>query len=68
MVDLHGSSANTENLLRICSEPANRLKETMQSGSLVIPARVHLQQRQTVTHGKNNYNANTVPSNAVEAT
>ena len=27
MVDLHGSSANTENLLRIRSGPANRLKE-----------------------------------------
>ena len=30
MVDLHGSSANTENLLRIRSGPTNRLKETMQ--------------------------------------
>ena len=30
MVDLHGSSANMENLLGICSEPANILKETVQ--------------------------------------
>ena len=30
MIDLHGSSANTENLLRIRSGPANRLKETVQ--------------------------------------
>ena len=30
MIDLRGSSANTENLLRIHSGPANRLKETMQ--------------------------------------
>ena len=29
MIDLRGSSANTENLLRIRSEPANRLKETV---------------------------------------
>ena len=32
MVDLHGSSANTENLLRIRSGPANKLKETVQIG------------------------------------
>ena len=31
MIDLRGSSANTENLLRICSGPANRLKETVQN-------------------------------------
>ena len=31
MIDLHGSSANTENLLRIRSGPANRLKETVHS-------------------------------------
>ena len=31
MIDLRGSSANTKNLLRICSGPANRLKETVQS-------------------------------------
>ena len=30
MIDLHGSSANMQNLLRICSGPANRLKETIQ--------------------------------------
>ena len=30
MIDLHGSSANMENLLRIRSGPANRLKETVQ--------------------------------------
>ena len=30
MVDLHGSSANMENLLGIRSKPANTLKETMQ--------------------------------------
>ena len=29
MIDLRGSSANTENLLRIHSRPANRLKETV---------------------------------------
>ena len=29
IVDLHGSSANMENILRIRSGPANRLKETM---------------------------------------
>ena len=29
MIDLRGSSANTENLLRIRSEPANTLKETV---------------------------------------
>ena len=29
MIDLPGSSANMENLLRIHSGPANRLKETM---------------------------------------
>ena len=29
MIDLGGSSVNTENLLRICSGPANRLKETV---------------------------------------
>ena len=29
MIDLRGSSANTENLLRIRSGPANRLKETV---------------------------------------
>ena len=31
MVDLHGFSANMENLLRICSGPTNRLKETVHS-------------------------------------
>ena len=31
MIDLRGSSANTENLLRIRSGPANRLKETVHS-------------------------------------
>ena len=31
MVDLHGSSANMENLLRIHSGPTNRLKETVHS-------------------------------------
>ena len=31
MIDLRGSSANTENLLRIRSGPANRLKETVQA-------------------------------------
>ena len=30
MIDLRGSSANTQNLLRIRSGPANRLKETVQ--------------------------------------
>ena len=35
MIDLHGSSANTENLLRIRSGPANRLKETVQEKTLV---------------------------------
>ena len=30
MIDLRGSSANMENLLRIRSGPANRLKETVQ--------------------------------------
>ena len=30
MIDLGGSSANKENLLRIHSGPANRLKETVQ--------------------------------------
>ena len=30
MVDLHGSSGNMENLLRIRSEPANTPKETVQ--------------------------------------
>ena len=29
MIDLRGSSANTENLLRIRSRPANTLKETV---------------------------------------
>ena len=33
MVDLHGSSANMENLLGIRSKPANTLKETVQCGS-----------------------------------
>ena len=28
VIDLRGSSANTENLLRICSGPANTPKET----------------------------------------
>ena len=31
MIDLCGSSANMENLLRIRSGPANRLKETVQN-------------------------------------
>ena len=31
MIDLRGSSANTENLLRIRSGPANRIKETVHS-------------------------------------
>ena len=35
MVDLHGSSANTENLLRIRSGPTNRLKETVQRQIIV---------------------------------
>ena len=35
MVDLRGSSANTENLLRIRSGPANTLKETMHSSPAV---------------------------------
>ena len=38
MIDLRGSSANTENLLRIRSRPANRLKETMQWGAAPMPA------------------------------
>ena len=36
MIDLRGSSANTENLLRIRSGPANRLKETMQERWLLL--------------------------------
>ena len=35
MIDLCGSSANTENLLRIRSGPANRLKETVHSSPVV---------------------------------
>ena len=38
MIDLRGSSANTENLLRIRSGPANRLKETVQPRGERIPA------------------------------
>ena len=33
MIDLRGSSANMENLLRIRSGPANRLKETVHSSA-----------------------------------
>ena len=33
MIDLRGSSATMENLLRICSGPANRLKETVQTAA-----------------------------------
>ena len=36
MVDLHGSSANTENLLRICSGPANTLKEIVQVTQYIV--------------------------------
>ena len=36
MIDLRGSSANTENLLRIHSRPANKLKETVQMVKGVI--------------------------------
>ena len=35
MIDLSGSSANTENLLRIRAGPANTLKETMHSSPVV---------------------------------
>ena len=43
MVDLHGSSANTENLLRIRSEPANRLKETVHSDDYQLSYPLELQ-------------------------
>ena len=36
MIDLRGSSANTENLLRIRSGPANTLKETVHTTISVI--------------------------------
>ena len=43
MIDLHGSSANTENLLRIGYVPANRLKETVQFGPVLpSPPRGHV--------------------------
>ena len=35
MIDLRGSSANMENLLRICPRPANTLKETVHSSPIV---------------------------------
>ena len=40
MIDLRGSSANTENLLRIRSGPANRLKETVHCFLVIIPATI----------------------------